>query len=107
MNIFDYYRSASYRSELQEILSYAAQQHPSGLGASFLEKDLWVTEILRLLFNEDLLGDLSVAFKGGTALSKCWNVIERFSEDIDLSVHWADLAGHSEEEEQQAWEQST
>ncbi|ASG69766.1 nucleotidyl transferase AbiEii/AbiGii toxin family protein [Salmonella enterica] len=107
MDIFDYYRSASQRLELQEILSYAAQQHPSGLGASFLEKDLWVTEILRLLFNEDLLGDLSVAFKGGTALSKCWNVIERFSEDIDLSVHWADLAGHSEEEEQQAWEQST
>ena len=107
MNIFDYYRNASQRSELQEILSYAAQQHPSGLGASFLEKDLWVTEILRLLFNEDLLGELSVAFKGGTALSKCWNVIERFSEDIDLSVHWADLAGHSEEEEQQAWEQST
>ena len=107
MNIFDYYRNASQRSELQEILSYAAQQHPSGLGASFLEKDLWVTEILRLLFNEDLLGELSVAFKGGTALSKCWNVIERFSEDIDLSVHWADLVGHSEEEEQQAWEQST
>ncbi|MFP1903849.1 hypothetical protein ACLEDZ_00260 [Lonsdalea quercina] len=61
MNIFDYYRSESQRSELQEILSYAAQQHPSGLGASFLEKDLWVTEILRLLFNEDLLGGLSVA----------------------------------------------
>ncbi|GAB5073280.1 hypothetical protein SedNR2807_34660 [Citrobacter sedlakii] len=62
MNIFDYYRSASQRRELQEILSYAAQQHPSGLEASFLEKDLWVTEILRLLFNEELLGDLSVAF---------------------------------------------
>lgn len=55
MDIFDYYRSASQRHELQEILSYAAQQHPSGLGASFLEKDLWVTEILRLLFNEELL----------------------------------------------------
>lgn len=35
---FDYYRSASQRRELQEILSYAAQQHPSGLGASFLER---------------------------------------------------------------------
>lgn len=107
MDIFEYYRSASQRNELREILSYAAQQHPSGLDASFLEKDLWVTEILRLLFDEGLLGGLSVAFKGGTALSKCWNVIERFSEDIDLSVHWADLAAHSEEDEQQAWEQST
>uniref|UniRef100_UPI0036DA18DA hypothetical protein n=1 Tax=Photorhabdus sp. RM322S TaxID=3342825 RepID=UPI0036DA18DA len=38
MNIFDYYQSTSQRRELQETLSYAAQQHPSGLGASFLEK---------------------------------------------------------------------
>lgn len=107
MSIFDYYQSAPQRRELEEILSYAAQQHPSGLGASFLEKDLWVTEILRLLFNESLLGNYSVAFKGGTALSKCWNLIERFSEDIDLSIHWADLAGCTAEEEQKIWEQST
>lgn len=107
MSIFDYYQSARQRRELEEILSYAAQQHPSGLGASFLEKDLWVTEILRLLFNESLLGNYSVAFKGGTALSKCWNLIERFSEDIDLSIHWADLAGCTAEEEQKIWEQST
>lgn len=47
------------------------------------------------------------AFKGGTALSKfskCWKVIDRFSEDIDLSIHWADLA--EAEDEVSAWEQS-
>lgn len=105
--IFELYKTGEGRSQLREIFIYAAQQHPLGLGASFLEKDLWVTEILRLLFDEGLLGPYSVAFKGGTSLSKCWNVINRFSEDIDLSIHWAELVGHSEEDEQAAWEAST
>lgn len=59
-----------------------------------------------MLFDEKLLGDCSVAFKGGTALSKCWNAINRFSEDIDLSIHWADLSGHTEEQEEAAWQAS-
>lgn len=106
-SIFELYKTEEGRSLLQEIFSYAAQQHPLTLGASFLEKDLWVTELLHLLFDEGFLRPYSVAFKGGTSLSKCWNVIERFSEDIDLSIHWAELAGHSEEHEQEAWEKST
>ncbi|MFT6897833.1 MAG: putative nucleotidyltransferase component of viral defense system [Paraglaciecola sp.] len=89
------------------MFTYAAQQHKDGLAANFLEKDVWVTEILRLLYNEKLLGNCSVAFKGGTALSKCWSAIERFSEDIDLSIHWADLSGLSEEDELASWIQST
>ncbi len=59
------------------------------------------------MFDEGFLRPNSVAFKGGTSLSKCWNVIERFSEDIDLSIHWAELAGHSEEKEQETWKAST
>lgn len=106
-DIFELYKTEEGRGQLREIFIYAAQQHPLSLGASFLEKDLWVTEVLRLLFEEGLLGPYSVAFKGGTSLSKCWNVIQRFSEDIDLSIHWAELAGHSEEDEQVAWEVST
>ena len=38
-------------------------------------------------------------------MSKCWKAIERFSEDIDLSIHWADLA--EEKDEAAAWEKST
>ncbi|MBG0709921.1 nucleotidyl transferase AbiEii/AbiGii toxin family protein [Enterobacter hormaechei] len=106
-SIFELYKTEEGRGQLQEIFSYAAQKHPLSLGASFLEKDLWVTEILRLLFDEGFLHPYTVAFKGGTSLSKCWNVIERFSEDIDLSIHWAELAGHSEEQEQEAWKAST
>lgn len=51
-----------------------------------------MVEILRLLYDEDLLGGMDVAFKGGTALSKCFSAIDRFSEDIDLSIHWGTLA---------------
>lgn len=107
MSIFELYADKSKHGELAEIFSYGAQHHPQGLAANFLEKDIWVTEILRLLYDEKLLGEFSVAFKGGTALSKCWEAISRFSEDIDLSIHWADLSGHSEEEELAAWRQST
>ena len=105
MDIFEFYTTPSKRGELAELLTLGAQKHTSGLADSFLEKDIWVTEILRLLFDEGLVGEYAVAFKGGTALSKCWGAIERFSEDIDLSVHWSDLAG--EEDEENAWEQST
>ena len=95
MHILDFYRDPTKHDELKQLLQLGAQKHPAGLPANFLEKDLWVTEILRLLYEEQLIGDFSVAFKGGTALSKCWKVIDRFSEDIDLSIHWADLAGSS------------
>ena len=96
--IYEWYSSANKKSELEAILTIGAQQHPLKLRETFLEKDLWVTEILRLLYDDGLLGhDMDVAFKGGTALSKCWRTIERFSEDIDLSIHWADLAGSTDE----------
>ena len=41
-----------------------------------IEKDLWVTVVLRALFALPYANSLS--FKGGTSLSKCWNLIERF-----------------------------
>lgn len=104
MNIFDFYKDPAKHNELGEILTLGAQRHQYGLASNFLEKDIWVTEILRLLFDEGLLGNYSTAFKGGTALSKCWNAIQRFSEDIDLSIHWADLA--EAEDETEAWEKS-
>jgi hypothetical protein len=46
-----------------------------------VEKDYYVTRALRAL--RDQIGD-QFLFKGGTSLSKGWNLIERFSEDIDL-----------------------
>jgi len=50
----------------------------------YIEKDYWVTLALRTIFQSELAKD--AVFKGGTALSKCYRIIERFSEDIDLVV---------------------
>lgn len=50
----------------------------------FIEKDYWVTYALYQLFHSEVK-DL-IVFKGGTSLSKCYKVIERFSEDIDLVI---------------------
>ena len=49
-----------------------------------IEKDLWVTTILQLVFTLPFAD--SLIFKGGTSLSKVWHLIDRFSEDIDLSI---------------------
>lgn len=52
--------------------------------AIYVEKDYWVTYALFTIFNNEIGKD--TVFKGGTALSKCYKMIERFSEDIDLVV---------------------
>lgn len=56
----------------------------TGLPPVSVEKDWWVTQTLRALFSLQYAEHLS--FKGGTSLSKCWRLIERFSEDIDMAV---------------------
>lgn len=99
MDIFSFYCNDEKKGELKSILEAGAQLHPEGLGEAFLEKDIWVTEILRILFDENILEGKTVAFKGGTALSKRWRAIERFSEDIDLSIHWHDLIDDPREED--------
>ena len=55
-----------------------------GLKPAIIEKDWWVTAVLRALFQLPYAKHLS--FKGGTSLSKCWHVIERMSEDIDIGI---------------------
>ena len=55
-----------------------------GLPPQAIEKDLWVSNILQIVF--DLPFADKLIFKGGTSLSKVWHLIERFSEDIDLAV---------------------
>ena len=48
------------------------------------EQDWWVTAILYALFHTSIAEYL--LFKGGTSLSKGWNIINRFSEDLDLAL---------------------
>lgn len=49
-----------------------------------VEKDLWVSVVLQMVFNLPFADKL--IFKGGTSLSKVWHCINRFSEDIDLAI---------------------
>jgi len=56
----------------------------SGISAKAIEKDWWVTLSLKLVFNMPYAKHF--AFKGGTSLSKGWQLIDRFSEDIDISL---------------------
>jgi len=65
----------------QAILQAAEHFRARGLRAGVIEKDYYVTEALRILAT--VAGD-RIIFKGGTSLSKGWNLIERFSEDIDI-----------------------
>lgn len=69
------------RDDQREVLEVAREKtdRPTHL----LEKDVWVVWTLGALFNSPLAADLT--FKGGTSLSKAYKIIDRFSEDIDLT----------------------
>lgn len=55
------------------------------LSPAIIEKDFWVCWVLRRIFSFPALGS-HLIFKGGTSLSKAYNAIQRFSEDVDLSI---------------------
>lgn len=65
----------------QAILRAAEHFRDRNLRPAIIEKDYYVTEALRVIANTS--GD-KIIFKGGTSLSKGWNLIQRFSEDIDI-----------------------
>jgi predicted nucleotidyltransferase component of viral defense system len=65
-----------------DAVTFTAQQ--MDIPPIYIEKDYWVTYALHTIFHSEI-GNQAV-FKGGTALSKCYGLIERFSEDIDLVV---------------------
>ena len=56
-----------------------------------VEKDFWVCWTLDALFNGLQPGGPRLLFKGGTSLSKGYGLIERFSEDIDITVFRQDI----------------
>ena len=61
-----------------------------GMSPAIVEKDFWVCWTLGRLFASTELAP-KIMFKGGTSLSKVFDLIERFSEDIDLILDWAEL----------------
>ena len=55
------------------------------LSPEIIEKDFWVCWVLDTLYSRLGFTD-KIIFKGGTSLSKCYNAIERFSEDVDITI---------------------
>lgn len=70
------------KSLFRQAVQFTADQMK--IPAIYIEKDYWVTFALYTIFNHEI--GKECVFKGGTALSKCYQMIERFSEDIDLVV---------------------
>jgi len=65
----------------QAIIQGAEHFREQGLRPALIEKDYYVTEALRIIA---ATGAGGIIFKGGTSLSKGWDLIQRFSEDIDI-----------------------
>jgi predicted nucleotidyltransferase component of viral defense system len=65
----------------QAVIRAADYFSKRGLRPAIIEKDYYVSEALRILA---LTAPEKIIFKGGTSLAKGWNLIQRFSEDIDI-----------------------
>lgn len=85
------------RRDRAELFQQTALQ--TGMDVTIVEKDFWVCWTLKELFRLPDIGT-HLIFKGGTSLSKVFKVIERFSEDIDVSIDrgWLGFGGENEPE---------
>jgi hypothetical protein len=80
-------------AERRELFAETAAR--KGMTPAIVEKDFWVCWTLGRLFAHPDLSRL-LMFKGGTSLSKVFNLIERFSEDIDLILDWRVVVGEDD-----------
>lgn len=69
-------------NDRRDIIDYVSGK--TGFLRNVVEKDWWVTSVLRAIFSLSYAGNIS--FKGGTNLSKCWGLIQRMSEDVDIGI---------------------
>ncbi len=76
------------RTDREDLFNETAAR--MGLHPVIVEKDFWVCWILKQLFTIKIFSGRLI-FKGGTSLSKCFNLIHRFSEDIDIAVNFEKL----------------
>jgi len=82
-------RLRQHPDDLAALVAQAATA--GGLPASYVEKDFWVTEVLRAAtvdrevgLPDGSTGRVSFLFKGGTSLSRVFGIVDRFSENVDL-----------------------
>lgn len=74
-------------SQQERVELFQAAADKLGMVPAAIEKDFWVCWVLKKIFEHPVLSH-QLLFKGGTSLSKCFGLIERFSEDIDLILDW-------------------
>lgn len=82
------------QAELSSVIQNVSQK--MGVVAAIVEKDYWVCFVLHYLFSHPEWKNV-FTFKGGTSLSKCFNLIYRFSEDVDLVLDWR-ILGYAKDE---------
>ena len=71
-------------SQEQRRLVFTQASAQTGINVNLTEKDWWICQVLAALFK--LPSAAHTNFKGGTSLSKCWKLIDRISEDIDIGI---------------------
>lgn len=72
-------------SEEERRAAFQETANRQGILPIIIEKDFWVCWVLKHIFEHKELAE-HITFKGGTSLSKAYRLIERFSEDIDLTI---------------------
>jgi predicted nucleotidyltransferase component of viral defense system len=77
------------KKEQSQILRSLSINQNINRDAIILEKDIWICWALEFLFK--MPNRLSMAFKGGTSLSKAFRVIDRFSEDVDITIDYKEF----------------
>ncbi len=74
------------RDQQAQLFLEAASRSNDIKSPIIIEKDFWVCWTLQQIFSIPEISPY-ITFKGGTSLSKCYNMINRFSEDCDLTVN--------------------
>ena len=71
-------------SQEQQRIVFTQASVQTGINVNLAEKDWWICQVLAALYK--LPSAEHTSFKGGTSLSKCWKLIDRISEDIDIGI---------------------
>ncbi len=74
-------------TETDKLGAYRVVADDMQVNEAIIEKDFWVCLMLEILFEHSKYSN-RFPFKGGTSLSKAYQIIQRFSEDIDLILDW-------------------
>jgi hypothetical protein len=85
------FRQVIAAKDAERLELFLATARRLGTAVQNVEKDFWVCWVLDVLFNGMGEGHPRLLFKGGTSLSKSFGLIDRFSEDIDITVFRDDL----------------